>query len=157
KFDEAIAPAARLVELMPKDVENRSTYGNILLQAGRYGDAIDAYKAVLALDPGHSGDYYNLGLCHFYLEDWDATAAAWLTALAHDPQNASVRKGLAVVYWRRGDFDEAWHAVWECQRRGIPLAADFIEDLQRDSGRTGLDESQEWEVKVGESDATLPQ
>lgn len=150
-FKEAIDPAARLTQLTPDDVHAHSTYGNILLQAGRYHEAIEAYKRVLAIDPGHSGDYYNLGLCHFYLESWDAAIAAWLTALAHDPQNASVRKGLAVVYWRRGDYDQAWHAVWECQRRGIPLAADFIEDLQRDSGRTGLDASDEWAVSVRDS------
>ena len=152
EFEEAIAHAARLADLLPDQVQVHSTHGNILLQAGRYNDAIDAYKRVLEIDPGHSGDYYNLGLSHFYLENWDAAVAAWLTALAHDPQNASVRKGLAVVYWRRGDYDQAWHAVWECQRRNIPLAADFIQDLQRDSGRTGFDPNGEWEVSVGGSE-----
>jgi len=48
-----------------------------------------------------------------------------------------VRKGLAVLYWKRGEYDKAWEAVVDCQTHGIPLDAEFIASLQRDSGRAG--------------------
>ena len=60
-----------------------------------------------------------------------------LAALAHDPDSPSVNKGLAVVYWRRGDFEQAWNAVVQCRLKGVPLDPEFIAGLQADSGQMG--------------------
>src|SRR5690606_26058186 len=114
-----------------------SDLGLALLQAERYAEAADAFEKVLELDPGYAGDYYNLGLCYFNLEIWDRALTSWLTAMAHDPTNEAIRRGLAVVYWKRGEYDLAWSAVSDCQSMGIRLDPEFIEQLQRDSGRLG--------------------
>jgi tetratricopeptide (TPR) repeat protein len=104
---------------------------------GRYQDAATTFKRVIQLDPGMSSDYYNLGLCYLELENYDTALTTWLTALAYNPDNASARKGLAVAYWKRGDYEQAWQAVVDCQTRGIPLDPQFIEQLQQDSGQVG--------------------
>lgn len=137
EVDAVIPYLMRIADLKPNDVQAHSDLGKALLQSGRYIGAAEAYQRVLELDPGYAGDYYNLGLCYYYLEDWDATVAAWLTALAHNSDHPSVHKGLAVAYWQRGEYDKAWESVIECQRLGVPLAADFMGALQRDSGRVG--------------------
>lgn len=136
-IEAAIPYHMRITELSPNDVQAYSDLGKALLATGRYVGAAEAYERVLQLDPGYAGDYYNLGLCYFYLEDWEQTLTAWLTALAHNPDHPSVHKGLTVVYWRRGEYDKAWEHVVECQRLGVVLAPEFIENLQRDSGRVG--------------------
>lgn len=127
----------RLAEMQPDDAAIHSEIANLLFRRGRYADAVAYYKRVIELDPGMSADYYNLGLCYLELDDLDTALTTWLTALAFDSKNASARKGLAVVYWRRGEFDKAWQTVIDCQTRGIPLDAEFIARLQEDSGRAG--------------------
>ncbi len=124
---------------------NRTTFlvwsqlANLLFRQEQYEDAARAYKEVIRLDPGRSSDYYNLGLCYLDLEKYDAALTTWLTALAYNPDNASARKGLAVAYWHRGDYKQAWDAVVDCQTRGIPLDPEFIRQLQEDSGQVGPD------------------
>jgi hypothetical protein len=71
------------------------------------------------------------------MDNLDEALTTWLTALAYDAKNISVRKGLAVLYWKRGEYDKAWQSVVDCQTRAIPLDPDFIASLQRDSGQSG--------------------
>ncbi len=136
-FDKAIIEIERLVRIQPDDVRVQSQYANALFRVRRYKEAAQVFERVLRLDPGLPGDYYNLGLCYYCLEDWDAALTSWLAALAHDPRNASVNKGLATLYWKRGEYKQAWDAVVQCQAMGVPLEPDFIRNLQRDSGQDG--------------------
>lgn len=137
EVEEAVGYLARLAELRPDDVRVYSDLGASFFGLGRFGEAARAFERVVELDPGVAEGRYRLGLCHFYLEDWDGALAAWSTALAHDGENGALRKGLAVVYWRRGEYGRAWAAVAECQKRGVPLDPDFIRRLQEDSGQVG--------------------
>ena len=127
----------RLAGLRPGDVNVRSQLAHVLFRLRRYEEAADAFRDVMRLDPGLSNHYYNLGLCYYCMDDLDATLTSWLAALAHDPDNPSVNKGLAVVYWRRGDFKQAWNAVVKCRLKGVPLDPEFITGLQTDSGQMG--------------------
>jgi Flp pilus assembly protein TadD len=127
----------KLAELRPNDVLVHSELANILFRRGDFAAAAAEFNRVIELDPGMSDDYYNLGACYMQLDDLDEAMTTWLTALAYDAKNASVRKGLAVLYWKRGDFDKAWEAVVDCQTRGIPVDAEFLANLQRDSGQAG--------------------
>lgn len=136
-LDGALRHLRHLSNIERNDVKIRSALGETLLELGLYDEAAEAYRGVLELDPGYAGDYYNLGLCYFYLENWDSALTAWLTALAYDREHPSLLKGLAVVYWRKGDYERAWNAVSECQRLGVPLDPDFIVQLQKDSGQVG--------------------
>jgi tetratricopeptide (TPR) repeat protein len=103
----------------------------------QYDEAAKVFEKVVKLDPGLSDDYYNLGLCHFNQEKYDAALMTWLAALAHEPRNRSVNKGLAVLYWKRHEFQQAWDAVAKCQNMGIALDPDFLENLRKDSGVSG--------------------
>ena len=78
-------------------------------------------------------------LCHFYQDKYDAALRTWLAALAHEPRNRSVNKGLAVLYWKRLEYKQAWDAVAKCQSMGIALDPDFLENLRKDSGVSGLE------------------
>lgn len=136
-IDSAETHLRKLAELRPDDALVRSELANILFKRGQFAAAAAEFQRVIEIDPGMSGDYYNLGACYVELEDLDRALTTWLTALAYDEKNMSVRKGLAVLYWQRGEFDKAWEAVIDCQKRGIPLDAEFIASLQRDSGQAG--------------------
>ncbi|NIA13993.1 MAG: tetratricopeptide repeat protein [Nitrospiraceae bacterium] len=126
-----------LSALQPDDVQILAQLADTAFKIEYYQDAATAFEKLLRLDPGLSGDYYNLGLCYYCMEDWDKALTTWLTALAHNPRNLSVNKGLAIVYWRRGEYDRAWKAVTQCRILGAHLDPEFIEALQRDSGKMG--------------------
>jgi tetratricopeptide (TPR) repeat protein len=127
----------RLAELRPDNIQVLTHRANVLFRLKRYSEAATAFEKVLQLDPGRADHYYNLGLCHFCKENWDAALATWLTAVAHDSKNPSANRGLAVVYWKRAEYKRAWEAVARCQALGVPLDPEFIRDLQRDSGQMG--------------------
>lgn len=136
-LEQVAVETQRLADLQPDDVRVQSQYANALFQLKRYREAAQGFEKVLRLDPGLPGDYYNLGLCYYCIEDWNAALTAWLAALAHDPRNPAVKKGLTALYWKRGEYKQAWDAVAQCQAMGIPLDPDFIRNLQKDSGQDG--------------------
>ena len=137
KLDEILEPLRHLAELKKDDVEVLSELANMLLRRRQYEEAIPVYQKIIQLDPGLAGDFYNLGLCYFSLDKLDTALTTWLTALAHDADNASARKGIAVIYWRKDEYDAAWKAVADCEKRGLTLDADFLERLREDSGKLG--------------------
>jgi Flp pilus assembly protein TadD len=137
EWDRLATVRQALAALDPQDPRRQSDLGLALLQAQQFREASRAFETVLGLDPGNAGDYYNLGLCYFYLEQWDRAVTAWLTGVAHNPEDESIRRGLAVVYWKRGDYAQAWQAVADCQALGVRLSPEFIANLQQDSAQTG--------------------
>jgi len=136
-WEGAAKELSRLVELRPDNIQVLTHRANVLFRLKRYSEAAAGFEKVLQLEPGRADHYYNLGLCHFCMENWDAALATWLTAVAHDSKNPAANRGVAVVYWKRGDYKRAWTAVARCQTLGIPLDPEFIRDLQRDSGQMG--------------------
>jgi len=136
-LEAASKTLARLLELQPDDVQVMSRQANVLFKLQQYEEAAKLFEKVLKADPGLSDDYYNLGLCHFYQDKYDAALRTWLAALAHEPRNRSVNKGLAVLYWKRHEYKQAWDAAAKCRSMGIPLDSDFLESLRKDSGLSG--------------------
>lgn len=135
----AIEPLKRVAECKAGDAFAKSDLANALFALQRYPEAADAYKEVIQLDPGVSTDYYNLGLCYYNQNDLDSALLTWLSALAHGPNNAAVRRNMPVLYWERKEYDKAWEAVKECRRLGILLNPGFLSELRKDSGRAGPD------------------
>ena len=68
---------------------------------------------------------------------WHALAWALRKPWKADAKDGPTNKGLAVVYWKRADYKQAWEAVARCQALGIALDPNFISDLQKDSGQKG--------------------
>ena len=57
----ALELAGRAVASQPKEAAAHATLGNLLLERERVRDAVAAYRAALALDPGHVNARFNLG------------------------------------------------------------------------------------------------
>ena len=129
--EEALKILQTASEQEPKNTEYLRHLGAILRNLNRYNEAATAFEKVLQLEPDKADDYYDLGLCYFCEEDWDRTLTTWLTAIAHDPKHVAANKGLAVAYWKRGDYAKAWDAVSHCGALGIIMDAQFIKELEK--------------------------
>ena len=130
---EAVKVLARLANVRPDDVRVLARLAHGLFLLGRYSEAGWYFQEIVRLDPGLASDYYNLGLCYFQLRDYDRALMTWLTALAHDGRNPSVNKGLAVLYWKRAEYEQAWNMVASCRSKGIALDEKFLASLLKDS------------------------
>ena len=133
--EEAVKELEAVTGQDPKNANNFRHLGAILRDLNRNKEAGKAFEKVLALEPDNADDYYDLGLCYFCDEDWDRTLTTWLTAIAHNPKHVAANKGIAVAYWKRGDYDKAWEAVSHCGELGILVDAKFLAELEKSSGR----------------------
>lgn len=69
-----------LSELDPMNVQVHFVLGNLALESGRAGEAVDAYRRALALDPKLEAAYYNLAQALLALRQPDQVLAAMETA-----------------------------------------------------------------------------
>lgn len=128
--DRLLNAAARLADLPPQTAEFLAGYAALLLDHEYYAEAGDVYERVIAMDPGHAADHYNLGLCRYKEGNLDAAEAAWREVLAVEPNNPSANRGLAVIAYDRGDYEAAWAQVKSCSQRGIGMDSGFLHALE---------------------------
>ncbi len=60
----ALGRLTRAEKLSPEDADAYYLRGRILVQLGRYAEAVDALKRAIALAPSAAGSYYQLGLAY---------------------------------------------------------------------------------------------
>lgn len=124
----------RLGALKPSSPDAQIRQAELLYQVERYEEAARAYERILAARAGDPEDYYVLGLCWFSARQWDAAEAAWKRGLERDPRNPSIHKGLAVLYWTKGDKAGARKEADTCQQLNIPLDPEFLQNLDTPAG-----------------------
>ena len=66
---------------------------------------------------------------------FDEALQMYNKAIELKPDAARAYYNRAVVYWRKGDYDQAWRDVEECRKHGTEPPKGFVERLERDSGR----------------------
>jgi len=125
----------RLAALLPEDVAVQREFADLLLAEEDYARAAALYEGVALAGLSDPDLFYNLGLCHFRLDRFDAAEAAWKKAVQEDVRHAAANRGLAVLYWTTGDYTEAWAVVSRCRQLDIGLDRDFLEMLRQDSGK----------------------
>jgi tetratricopeptide (TPR) repeat protein len=110
RYAEAAAAYKKAVELDPKNVEYRTTYGLILGLAGQYEPGIVELKKVIAT-PGYkdAAAHANLGWIYRNMKPAQPAEAvsAYKKAAELDPKNAQVALGLAWAYLKANRFDDA--------------------------------------------------
>ena len=72
--------------------------GDCLYRAGRYDEALDAYRRATSLAPELGDDVYlRTGNIHFRRQERDEAIRCWERALQLDPDNAIVRTNLTAI------------------------------------------------------------
>jgi cytochrome c-type biogenesis protein CcmH/NrfG len=97
----------------PKNVEAAVRIGNLLYDAGRYGEAIPAYQQAFALDPRNVNLSTDLGTALWYTGRADEALAQYEKSLAIEPNHAQTLFNMGIVR-RDGKRDpKGAIEVWE--------------------------------------------
>ena len=108
KFDEAAAAEyRRFLEVYPANVEARSNLGVVLMQLGRYEEAIAAYRTALATDAWNQTVWLNLGLAFYKSDQLGDAVQTFKRVLAAQPDNLQARYLAADCQLRLGRAAEA--------------------------------------------------
>ena len=93
--------------LNPAEVRSLIQKGTEKLANKAYTEAIDLFRQALQQDPQQRDAYYNLGLAHYYLNNFTATVAACQKSLELDSTFANARYMLALAHYRANQLAQA--------------------------------------------------
>jgi tetratricopeptide (TPR) repeat protein len=82
--------------------------GNAHYEAGRWAEAITAYRQAIELDPNYQAAYANLGVSYYQQQQFDLAASQYEKALELKPDDGEVAYNLGALYLQQAlSQDEA--------------------------------------------------
>jgi choline-sulfatase len=136
RLDEATVALKSLLQENPKLLDVWSKLGEVLVEAGRYDEAIEVYKSAIAHAERFSPDLA-LALGFAYLKHGETAPAAAHARLALATSPREANELLARVALEEGRFDAAEEHVRSALQRGDsqPATLLLLADVQRTAGR----------------------
>ena len=136
RLDEAIAALRSLLQENPKLLDVWSKLGEVLVESGRYDEAIEAYRSAIAHAERFSPDLA-LALGFAYLKHGETAAAATHARLALATHPREANELLARVALEEGRFDAAEEHVRSALQRGDsqPATLLLLADVERTAGK----------------------
>jgi tetratricopeptide (TPR) repeat protein len=110
-FDTALATFDRVLEALPDDAATLTSKGHALKTSGRYDDAVDAYRSVLASHPRYGEAFYslaNLKVYSFGDDEIERMRAAEGDASLPHMDRVYVSFALGKAFEDRGDYATAF-------------------------------------------------
>jgi arylsulfatase A-like enzyme/Tfp pilus assembly protein PilF len=138
RLDEAVAALRSLLQENPKLQDAWSKLGEVLVESGRYDEAIEVYRSAIAHAERFSPDLA-LGLGFAYLEKGDTAAAATHARLALTAHPREANELLARVALEEGRFDAAEEHVRSALESGDrqPATLLLLADVERTERTAG--------------------
>ena len=124
RHDEAAAAAARALERDATSVPVLGLHAEALYRGKRFGEAADAYEALLASDPGAIPARLALAQCYEAVGDPERMMAAYAQAVELAPDSADVLFALGSACLRGGALDAALECLGGAVERA-PGRADY--------------------------------
>lgn len=122
---EALALAEEAVALGRDEIRHLYTLGEVLLASGDEEKSLEAYKAVLELDPEDPNAHLEIGLYHERRGEIKEAEEHLVTALKQDPGNPRALYSYASLYYATGDLKTAE----EILMRAITIDVDYAPAL----------------------------
>jgi len=110
RYDLGLGQIDRALEVNPSDVDSYQARGNILVWAGRAGEALPWLEAALRLDRGHIPATGILCLAYYFLGRYSEAVEVGERALTRSPGQylqALIHAFLAVAYAEMGRNQDA--------------------------------------------------
>jgi tetratricopeptide (TPR) repeat protein len=106
----------RVVANLEDDFLSHFNLGYILLELGRYDEALTSFKRCLAIEPNDPATHYEIGYIHFMCGDYNAAIEQLQSPLRHYPEDWEVYNLLGSCHLRLGAYDEALAAFGDALR-----------------------------------------
>jgi tetratricopeptide (TPR) repeat protein len=103
----AIDMSQKARTLDPNSLDTHRARGYVLYATGNYEDAIQEYKAALAINDKLWELHYGLGIVYRLVEDYDLATQSMLAAIAFNPDNPDIPTDLSRTYATQGQFGKA--------------------------------------------------
>lgn len=120
ELEQAYRFYKKITVLEPVSENARVAYlnmGNILDEAQRYDEAIDAYKKALAIDPADSSALYNLGIAYKHSGKGELAIETWRKAAELEPDDPANLMAIGDYYYEKGLYDYALDEYGRVVRR----------------------------------------
>ena len=123
-FNEGQVQAAyvqlqKALQIEPKDKGILNSIGLVHLALEEYGEAAEFFERAVALDPGFSDGFNNLGVSYMKLKRWEDAMIAFRKALSNPlyqtPERAYYNLGMCL--YRSGEYEQAVTAFRNAARR----------------------------------------
>jgi tetratricopeptide (TPR) repeat protein len=139
EFDRAFALMDKYVSLMPRAANPQDSYAEILRMAGHYQEAIEHFRAALALNPRFYSSEFGIADTYALMGDENRARRQYRIAFRKFPSMAPLnyvqwRTREATTYVRDGDFsaaERAFQAIaeWAHARRMSQVEADTYRQM----------------------------
>ncbi len=106
----------KVAEVRPNNARAHVNMGVLMEQKGQVEEAIEEYRAALAMEPDYADAHFNLGVAFIRLNRVDEAERAFRDAIRLSPGDAPAHINLANVLYRRSDWDAAMAEYGEAVR-----------------------------------------
>ncbi len=107
KYDRAIAPAKKVVDLEPKNETNFYYLGLTYFKLQKYDEAIAAFQQGLAVKPDFAHAWFQIGSAYFNQKKFKEAAAAYKKYTELSPDDPSGWLSIGVSYMQLKDHESA--------------------------------------------------
>ncbi|HOK65528.1 MAG TPA: tetratricopeptide repeat protein [Anaerohalosphaeraceae bacterium] len=102
RYEDAVYAYRQVLSRDPQNTAALQNLGNVLLDAGRIDEAVQAYQQAIQISPA-SGLYYNLAVAFLRQKLYDKALSNYQQAVRLEPNYAAAHHGLAVCYYYLND------------------------------------------------------
>ena len=114
KYDRAIAPAKKIIELEPQNETNFYYLGLTYFKLQQYDEAVAAFQQSLALKPDFPHAWFQIGSSHINAKKYKEAAEAYKKYAELAPEDPSGWLSIGVSYMQAKNFEAALEPLKKC-------------------------------------------
>ena len=114
KYELAIKPAKKIIDLEPKDEMNHYFLGLTYFKLQKYDEAIAAFEQGLAVKPDFPHAWFQIGSAYFNQKKYKEAAAAYKKYTELTPDDPSGWLSIGVCYMQLKDHEAALEPLKKC-------------------------------------------
>jgi tetratricopeptide (TPR) repeat protein len=157
QYDEAIASIERYAALLPHEPNPQDSYAEILRTAGRFQEALEHYRAALAIDSNFNSSQGGLAQTYASMGDEGQARQEYDKAIDREPSRANrfdYRLQKAITWVREKNYVEADREFWRISVEAHSQSYELHEaQALRQMAQYGTDDRQALERLASAEDA----
>ncbi len=114
KFDKAVGPLKKIIELDPKNETNFYFLGMAYFKSQQYDPAVAAFQQALAVKPDFAHAWYQIGSSYFNAKKYKEAAEAYMKYAELAPEDASGWLNIGVAYNQAKNYEAALEPLKKC-------------------------------------------